>query len=243
MDAMKNQWKVASNDEKFIYMSQLYTIMVVPMALRAVKELEMLEIIAREGKGGQLSASVIASHLPKNNPNTYCMIDRILSLLASYSLLTCSIIIRDNGKVEIKLIWYHLKDALLEGGIQFIKANGTHAFDGGSLDPDFIEYNKIFNISMFNHTAIVMKKILETYKGFENLKHVVDVGGGVGTTISINASKYHTIQGVEHIGGDMFASVPKGETIILKWILNDWSDMNIAQSYLRIVMKHCRIKG
>ncbi|XP_070677064.1 caffeic acid 3-O-methyltransferase-like [Malus domestica] len=30
--------------------------------------------------------------------------------------------------------------------------------------------------------------------------------------------------GVEHVGGDMFVSVPKGDAIFMKWICHDWSD-------------------
>ncbi|EYU24254.1 hypothetical protein MIMGU_mgv1a021371mg, partial [Erythranthe guttata] len=29
---------------------------------------------------------------------------------------------------------------------------------------------------------------------------------------------------VEHVGGDMFVSVPKGDAIFMKWIVHDWSD-------------------
>ncbi|KAK4835147.1 hypothetical protein QYF36_005955 [Acer negundo] len=29
---------------------------------------------------------------------------------------------------------------------------------------------------------------------------------------------------VEHVGGDMFVSVPKGDAIFMKWICHDWSD-------------------
>ncbi|KAL0403282.1 UNVERIFIED_CONTAM: Caffeic acid 3-O-methyltransferase, partial [Sesamum radiatum] len=29
---------------------------------------------------------------------------------------------------------------------------------------------------------------------------------------------------VEHVGGDMFVSVPKADAIFMKWICQDWSD-------------------
>uniref|UniRef100_A0A1S3XCS3 Caffeic acid 3-O-methyltransferase-like n=1 Tax=Nicotiana tabacum TaxID=4097 RepID=A0A1S3XCS3_TOBAC len=29
---------------------------------------------------------------------------------------------------------------------------------------------------------------------------------------------------VEHVGGDMFESIPEGDAIFMKWILHDWSD-------------------
>ena len=43
---------------------------------------------------------------------------------------------------------------------------------------------------------LVMKKILEKYKGFEGLKLLVDVGGGDGTLLNMIISKYPTIKGV-----------------------------------------------
>lgn len=96
---------------------------------------------------------------------------------------------------------------------------------------------------MVSHTTIAMNSILESYKGFERLKmkSLVDVGGGLGITINIITTKYpsirgfnfdlpHVIQhapaypGVEHVGGDMFENVPKGDAIFMKWILHDWDD-------------------
>lgn len=41
-----------------------------------------------------------------------------------------------------------------------------------------------------------MKKVLECYKGFENIKMLVDVGGGLGININLITSKYPHIQGI-----------------------------------------------
>ncbi|KAF9610610.1 hypothetical protein IFM89_023498 [Coptis chinensis] len=134
--------------------------------------------------------------------------------------------------------WYHLKDAVLDGGIPFNKAYGMTAFDYHGTDPRF---NKVFNRGMSDHSTITMKKILEMYKGFDGLNSLVDVGGGTGATINMIVKKHPSIKGInfdlkhviedaptypgiEHIGGDMFVSVPKGDAIIMKWILHDWSD-------------------
>ncbi|KAK0583392.1 hypothetical protein LWI29_036440 [Acer saccharum] len=128
--------------------------------------------------------------------------------------------------------WSQLKDAVLEGGIPFNRVHGMHAFEYPGLDPRF---NQVFNKAM-NNTTKVIKNILEIYKGFENVKQLVDVGGGLGVTLEAIAAKYpnikginfdlpHVIQhaphypGVEHVGGDMFESVPKGDAIFMKWIL------------------------
>ncbi|KAK7818811.1 caffeic acid 3-o-methyltransferase [Quercus suber] len=138
-----------------------------------------------------------------------------------------------------------LKGAILEGGIPFKREYGMHAFEYPDLDPMF---NKVFNTAMFNHTTIVMKKILESYKGFEQLTQLVDIGGGLDTPISkaliltyhILYYMPHLIQvflvspSVEHIGGDMFESIPNGHAIFMKWILHDWSD-----EYCLKLLKNC----
>ncbi|XP_056850704.1 flavone 3'-O-methyltransferase 1-like [Raphanus sativus] len=133
---------------------------------------------------------------------------------------------------------YHLKDAILDGVIPFNKAYGMSAFEYHGKD---LRFNTVFNSGMSNHSTITMKKILETYKGFEGLTSLVDVGGGIGATLKMIVSKYpnlkginfdlpHVIEeatshpGIEHVGGDMFVSVPKGDAIFMKWIFHDWSD-------------------
>ncbi|KAF8379826.1 hypothetical protein HHK36_029275 [Tetracentron sinense] len=273
MDSSEKQQRKTSSDEEedCLFAMQLVGSAVLPMVMKAAIELDVLETISRAGPGAHLSPSEIASHLPTHNPEAPIMLDRMLRLLASYSVLTCSLTTHADGKLQrlyglapvckyfipnedgvsmapvMFLLqdkvfmdsWHCLKDAVLEGGIPFNKVHGMHAFEYPGKDPRF---NQVFNKAMFNHTTVIMKKILETYKGFEELKEVVvDVGGGVGTTVSMITSKYphvkginfdlpHVIDhappypGVEHVGGDMFVSVPKGDAIFMKWILHDWSD-------------------
>ncbi|KAK9280665.1 hypothetical protein L1049_014362 [Liquidambar formosana] len=258
------------------YAMQLVSSSVLPMVMQAAIELNLLEIIAKAGPGGRLSSSEIAAQLPTQNPDAPIMVDRILRLLATHSVLTCSVadggggggdnrfqrlyglapvckyLVRNEDGVSLGPLmsllqdkvfmdsWSvsKLKDAVLEGGIPFNKVHGAHAFEYPGKDRRF---NQVFNTAMYNHTTIIVKKILESYKGFEHLKQVVDVGGGLGVTLSIITSKYpsirginfdlpHVIQhappypGVEHVGGDMFESVPRGDAIFMKWILHDWSD-------------------
>ena len=47
-----------------------------------------------------------------------------------------------------------------------------------------------------NHTTLVMMKIRGSYKGFKDVTKLVDVGGGVGITLSLITSKYHHIQAI-----------------------------------------------
>ncbi|KAL8487856.1 hypothetical protein ACS0TY_024240 [Phlomoides rotata] len=92
---------------------------------------------------------------------------------------------------------------------------------------------------MSQQSAIFMDRIVEIYKGFEGLKSLVDVGGGIGASLQRILSKYPSIKGiivdlphviqdapsfscVEHIAGDMFVSVPRGDAIFMKWVCHDW---------------------
>ncbi|XP_059290010.1 myricetin 3-O-methyltransferase 3-like [Lycium ferocissimum] len=144
--------------------------------------------------------------------------------------------------------WFHLKDAILEGEIPFNKAHGVHAFEYHGKDSRF---NVVFNKAMQNHTCIEMNRILECYKGFQGVDEVIDVGGGLGISLASIISKYPNIKGtnfdlphvikdaptyagIEHVGGDMFKSVPKGEVIILKAVLHDWDD-----EYCLKILKNC----
>ncbi|XP_058086976.1 caffeic acid 3-O-methyltransferase-like [Magnolia sinica] len=275
-----NQSTTSNDEEECMFAMQLASASVLPMALKAAIELDVLEIIAKGGPGAHLSPYEIASQLPTQNPEAPTMLDRILRLLASYSVLTCSLLTHDDGRVErlyglapvckflvknqdgvsiaplvlmnqdkvLMESWYHLKDAVLDGGIPFNKAYGMTAFDYHGTDPRF---NKVFNRGMADHSTITMKRILETYKGFEGLKKVVDVGGGTGAILNMIVSKYPHIKGtnydlphvvadapdypgVTHVGGDMFASVPSGDAIFMKWILHDWSDEHCAK-----ILKNC----
>ncbi|XAR71571.1 Caffeate O-methyltransferase [Bertholletia excelsa] len=259
-----------ADQENFLFAMQLASASVLPMVLKSAIELDLLETMKKAGESAWVSPTELAAQLPTQNPDAPVMLDRILRLLTSYSVLNCTLRELPNGKVErlyglapvckfltknedgvsnaplllmnqdkvLMESWYYLKDAVLEGGIPFNKAYGMTAFEYHGTDPRF---NKVFNNGMSNHSTITMKKILETYQGFEGLTTLVDVGGGTGATLNMIISKYPSIKGinfdlphviedappypgVEHVGGDMFASVPKGDAIFMKWICHDWSD-------------------
>ncbi|BBN68454.1 O-methyltransferase 1 [Prunus dulcis] len=240
----------------------------------------VLTLIQDKGPGAKLSSSEIAAKIGTKNSEAPMMMDRILRLLTSHSVLHCSLVAAnedENGASDFQRVyslgpvskyfvndeeggslvplmalaqdkvvagcWSQLKDAVVEGGIPFNRVHGMEAF----------EFNQVFNTAMFNHTAIVIKKLLHIYKGLEdkNLTQLVDVGGGLGVTLNLITSRYQHIKGinfdlphvvnhapsypgVEHVGGDMFASVPSGDAIFMKWILHDWSDEHCLK-----LLKNC----
>ncbi|XP_075503018.1 caffeic acid 3-O-methyltransferase-like isoform X1 [Primulina tabacum] len=270
-----------SEEENVCLALQLACGSVFPMVLKAAIELDLLEIIREAGPNASLSASEVASQLPtKDSDFASSMLDRILRLLAVQAVLKCSRKLLPCGGFELRYSlapvsnlftknengaciaptslfiqdkvlmesWYHLKDAILEATIPFNKAHGMTLFEYAATDSRF---NNVLNLCMSNHSVIIMKKIVEIYKGFQGLKSLVDVGGGIGVSLDMIVSKYpsikainfdlpHVIQvaasyaGIEHIGGDMFASVPKGDAIFMKWILHDWNDTECIK-----ILKNC----
>ncbi|CAL9030611.1 unnamed protein product [Prunus brigantina] len=152
-----------------------------------------------------------------------------------------------NDKVTIDS-WFHLKDAVLEGGLPFSQAYGMNVVEYVGKDERF---GGVFKDSMKEFNPIFMKKILETYKGFVGLKTLVDVGGGDGTILNMIISMYPAIKGfnydlpsvvekspsypgIEHIAGDMFVRIPKGDAIFMKWMLHGWDDKHCL-----MILKNC----
>ncbi|GAV75116.1 Methyltransf_2 domain-containing protein/Dimerisation domain-containing protein [Cephalotus follicularis] len=273
---------INEEDNHAQYAMQLASASVLPMVLKATIELGVLDIINSAGPGALLSPSQIASMLPtKDNPDAPFMLDCILRLLASHSILTCSLVSEDHDSKVHRLyglapaakyfiqnqdegslaplinliqdktmlnIWYHLKDSVLEGGFPFNRAYGLSAFEYASKDSRFSE---IFKCAMIDFNTLFMEKILVTYKGFEGLKSLVDVGGGNGSILQTIISKYPSIKGINydlatvvenlpsypgivHVAGDMFKSIPKGFWFIKQWILHDWNDSNCIK-----ILKNC----
>nr|XP_043633872.1 caffeic acid 3-O-methyltransferase-like [Erigeron canadensis] len=258
-----------NSDGQFTYALQLITSIALPMVLSNAIKLKLLDVIAEAGPGAALSAQEIASSLSISNPDAPDMIDRMLRLLASYAIVTCvqedreakpvrvyglapvsKLFIQNEDGVSLcpmlelhqnKLnieTWFKLKECVQEGGIAFEKIHGMHEYEYLGLDASL---NEVFNQAMLHTSAIVVKEMLKNYKGFENLTCVVDVGGGVGTTISMIVSEYpsikginldlpHVIQnaplykGINHVEGDMFHHIPQADGIFIKWVLHCYDD-------------------
>ncbi|KAK9997258.1 hypothetical protein SO802_021944 [Lithocarpus litseifolius] len=227
------------------------------MVVRAAIELNLFEIIARASPDAYMSFSEIASQLPTQNPDASYMLDRMLRLLASYSLLTCSIRSCKDGSVErlyrvsqvgklyvqnedggfvgsislfafqraILEVWLNFKTAILEGGNLFEKVHEKSIFQYMKADPSL---NNLFNKATSTNNQ-------------QPTTLLVDVAGGTGASLNMVISKYPSIKGInfdlpqviqhapsypgiEHVGGDMYVSVPKGDVIMIKGTCHNWND-------------------
>ncbi|MED6217067.1 hypothetical protein PIB30_014270 [Stylosanthes scabra] len=264
--------------------------MVYTAVLNASLQLNLFDIISNINKEKAaaaakapfrgVSASEIASKLDTatktQHPELSRRLDRMLCLLASYSLLNCSTRVSEDGSVErvfeVSLVgkyfvvngdgnendhgsvasfsafmghrklvdaFLNFKDIILDcdKGL-FMKTHGMPIYEGIQSDP---KWNQCFNKAMANICTIEMKRILEKYNGFGGISLLVDVGGGIGQSLNMIINKYPSIkginfdlpqvilnaptyQGIEQIAGDMFESVPKGDAILLKGVLHNWSE-------------------
>lgn len=131
-------------DADCMFAMQLASASVVPMALKAAIELDLLDIMARAGPGPHLSTTQIASQLPTQNPDAPTMLDRILRLLASYSILTCSVVTGEDGRIE-RL--YGLTPVC-----KFLTKNG----DGFSIAPLLVmNHDKVFMETWYDSTCLI----------------------------------------------------------------------------------------
>ncbi|XP_027352535.1 isoliquiritigenin 2'-O-methyltransferase-like [Abrus precatorius] len=146
-------------------------------------------------------------------------------------------------------VWLNFKEAVVDPEIDlFKKVNGISKYEYFGKDP---EINHVFNKSMTDICSTHMKRVLQLYKGYEGISTLVDVGGGNGQSLKMIVSKYPSIKainfdlpqviqhapplsGIEHVGGDMFESVPQGDAIILKAVLHNWSDEKCVE-----ILRNC----
>nr|XP_011460531.1 PREDICTED: (S)-scoulerine 9-O-methyltransferase-like isoform X1 [Fragaria vesca subsp. vesca] len=132
----------------------------------------------------------------------------------------------------------------------FLKAHGeTPIYEYMSKKPGL---PSLFDEVMKLHSYICYeRKVFEEYKGFEEVKELMDVGGGDGSAIAKIVSVYPHIQGinfnlpsgvarapeypgVKHVNGDMFETIPYTQAIMLKLILHNWDD-----DHCKKILRNC----
>lgn len=132
----------------------------------------------------------------------------------------------------------------------FVCAHGKDLWKYAAENPT---YSKLLNEAMACDTRKTVRVVLDRCpEVFHGLRSVVNVGGGDGTALRVLIETYPQIrginfdlphvvsvapecEGVEHVGGDMFMSIPKANAAFLKWILHDWNDDECIH-----ILKNCR---
>ncbi|XP_057859074.1 caffeic acid 3-O-methyltransferase 2-like [Cryptomeria japonica] len=89
--------------------------------------------------------------------------------------------------------WLHLHESVLEGSSAFSKAFGMSYWEYVANNP---EANKTLNEAMSCDTRAVMSSVVKIYEdGFKKINSLVDVGGGLGSALSIIVDNYKHITG------------------------------------------------
>ncbi|KAK2974312.1 hypothetical protein RJ640_026873 [Escallonia rubra] len=132
----------------------------------------------------------------------------------------------------------------------FEAAHGKGIFQYTATDPAF---SKLMDDAMACGARVTVPAIIDGCpEVFEGLGSLVDIGGGNGTTLSIvvkacpwihgiNFDLPHVVSvapkndGVEHVGGDMFDSIPNADAAYLMRILHDWGDEECIH-----ILRKCR---
>ncbi|KAH7690785.1 O-methyltransferase COMT-type protein [Dioscorea alata] len=196
------------------------------MTLKALIELDVLEVMAEAGPGALLSPEEIASKIQTSNPNAHKVLDRMLRFLAAHKVMTCEVVVgeedvkskRRYGLGPVCKLFTNDEDGvsiapflLMQLSDAWIDAwkNMKHAVSDGSVPfvkthgmtwYEYVDKNppiaEMFDKAMFNQTTMLMKKILENYNGFESINVLVDVGGGHGGILSLILSKYPHIKAI-----------------------------------------------
>ncbi|KAI9093910.1 hypothetical protein K1719_026908 [Acacia pycnantha] len=217
--------QVQEDKESFTSAIQLASSSVLSMSLQVVFELGVFDAIAGTGEEASLSAKDIAAIISCDNPEAPMMLDRLLSLLASHSVLHCSVIdgeqgtkqrmyslspvskhfVSDSNGVSVGHILTLVQDRVfleswreLKGAIKEggIAFNRVYGMNAFEYPSKDARFNDTFNKGMYDSTILIMTSILNFYDGFETLDTVVDVGGGLGINLNLVTSKYPHIQGI-----------------------------------------------
>ncbi|XP_031483595.1 nicotinate N-methyltransferase 1-like [Nymphaea colorata] len=137
--------------------------------------------------------------------------------------------------------WTRLHESVLDPSQEaFKKVHGLPVYEYYIKDP---ACNSLMQRAMSGLSVPFMKALLESYDGFgsDGLKTIVDVGGGTGSCMAMIVERYRGLQGINfdlpevvanapqyngvtHVGGNMFDSVPTGDAMFIKGVLVSFSD-------------------
>ncbi|OVA03035.1 O-methyltransferase [Macleaya cordata] len=247
------------------------------MSLKCAVELGIPDIIHNHGKPMPLSDLVEALSLPPSKTENVYRLMRLLvhsGLFAKqkidenqdeegYLLTTSSNFLLHNTEFSLADFVINLVNpALVKPGhilSDWFRTGESTAFEAVHGVPFWRhlmqnpEYEKGFSNIMAANSKLVMSDIVNSCKSvFENLRSVVDVGGGTGTSARVIVEAFPHLKclvldlpnlvanlpgnsNLEFIGGDMFESIPRADAIILKHVLHNWGDDESLK-----ILKSCR---
>lgn len=200
---------------------KLVTSSSVPGALAALARLNVFEVLAHKS---DLTAVEIVSEVANGRALNVEYVSRLLRMLSGRQILRETVdtgkgerryalepIARylvddaENGSFLHLLHTYqhwgylgaygHIDESVIDDSVQpFARANGgLNAWEFGKRNPDA---DVMFNKAMAGHTKVYMRAVLEAYRGLDDVRVLVDVGGGFGSSLSLIVAKHPHIRGI-----------------------------------------------
>ncbi|KAL5561266.1 hypothetical protein UlMin_031013 [Ulmus minor] len=152
---------------------------------------------------------------------------------------------------EIQAPWQSLSVRVLDKAPSaFEAAHGKDVWSYLAANP---AHNELLNQGMASVARMGILAVIDScLDAFNGIRTIVDVGGGNGTTLGrlvkacpwikgINFDLPHVVSdapkcdGVEHVGGDMFDTIPKADATFLMSVLHNWGDEECIH-----ILKKCR---
>ncbi|CAK9316030.1 unnamed protein product [Citrullus colocynthis] len=148
--------------------------------------------------------------------------------------------------------WHYLSACLKAKGRQpFEMAHGMDLWSYAAANPS---HSKLVNEAMacFARVVILPAVLQRCGEIFDGVGCLVDVGGGNGTCLSIlvkacpwikgiNFDLPHVVSvsqeydGVQHVAGNMFDTIPKADAAFIMEVLHDWDDEECIK-----ILKNCK---
>ncbi|KAK1568086.1 hypothetical protein Q3G72_020408 [Acer saccharum] len=220
------------------------------MALKAAVELRLADII--HSYAGPLTLSQIASDGGAGDHQTVYGSTHISKWLLHDSDPSLAPMVLQNTDIWQLAPWQYISHSIKQGGTPFKKAYACDMWEFTSHNPTI---DKLFNDAMGCTNKIVVTAFLSQCKDggfFHNIRSLVDVGGGNGGAVAeivktyphikgINFDLPHVVatapvyDGVSHVGGNMFETIPNSDAVFMKWVLHDWGDEDCVK-----ILKNCR---
>ncbi|GLT86819.1 hypothetical protein SLE2022_049330 [Rubroshorea leprosula] len=145
--------------------------------------------------------------------------------------------------------WYRFASWLQNDDLNpFYSQHGTTLWGCASHDP---KLNHLFHDGLASDSQLISKVLIDKHrKLFDGLSSLVDVGDGTGTLAKAIADAFphldciafdlpHVVgdlqgkKNLKYIRGDMFDAIPFADALLLKNILQDWSDEECVK-----ILKH-----
>ncbi|GAB4827713.1 hypothetical protein Ancab_034600 [Ancistrocladus abbreviatus] len=121
-----------------LHAMQLANSLTLPVVLNTIVELGIFDIISKVGgEGDYLSAAEIVAYLPTENPKAALVLDRMLHLLSTFSLLSCGKS-RYLGDGSVERVY-----SLAPAGKYFVKGEDDEAWVATAM---FAHYNESFSL-------------------------------------------------------------------------------------------------